>query len=61
LSPILVQAILVRLSEMEETMTVRSVAWNTGEPIPGTPFRQMIKADDTGGRFSSQSAVLRAR
>ena len=40
-------------------MTARSVAWNTGEPIPGTPFRQMIKAADTGGRFSSQSAVLR--
>ena len=40
-------------------MTARSVAWDTGAPIPGTPFRQMITADDTEGRFSSQSAVLR--
>jgi quercetin dioxygenase-like cupin family protein len=43
---------------MEETMTARSVAWDTGEAIPGTPFRQMITADDTGGRFSTVSAVL---
>jgi quercetin dioxygenase-like cupin family protein len=40
-------------------MTARSFAWDTGHPIPGTPFRQMIVADDTGGRFPSQSAVLR--
>jgi quercetin dioxygenase-like cupin family protein len=39
-------------------MTELSVAWNSGEPIPGTPFRQLIKAADTQGRFSAQSAVL---
>lgn len=42
-------------------MTARSVAWDTGEPIPGTPFRQLITAGDSGGCFSAQSAVLRAR
>ena len=40
-------------------MTALSVAWNTGDPIPGTPFRRLIDADETQGRFSSQSAVLR--
>lgn len=40
-------------------MTARSVAWDTGETIPGTPFRHMIKSAETGGRFSAQSAVLR--
>jgi len=39
-------------------MAARSLAWDTGEPIPGTPFRHLIKAADTGGRFSTQSAVL---
>lgn len=39
-------------------MAVRSVAWDAGEAIPGTYFRHMIKAADTDGRFSSQSAVL---
>jgi quercetin dioxygenase-like cupin family protein len=43
---------------MEEIMTARSVAWDTGEAIPGTYFRHMIRAADTGGRFSSLSAVL---
>lgn len=38
----------------------RSVAWNTGEPIPGTPFRHLVRAADTDGRFSSQSVVLGA-
>jgi quercetin dioxygenase-like cupin family protein len=40
-------------------MTARTVAWDTGEPIPGTPFRRLIDAGATDGRFSSQSAVLR--
>jgi hypothetical protein len=44
---------------MEETMAAGSVAWDTGEAIPGTTFRHMIKAVDTGGRFSTQSTVLR--
>jgi quercetin dioxygenase-like cupin family protein len=39
-------------------MAARSLAWDTGESIPGTDFRQMITSVDTGGRFSSQSAVL---
>ena len=39
-------------------MTRRSVAWDTGEAIPGTPFRHLIGAADTEGRFSTQSAVL---
>ena len=39
-------------------MTGRSVAWDTGEPIPGTSFRHLIRAADTEGRFSTQSAVL---
>ena len=39
-------------------MAERSVAWDTGEPIPATPFRQLIKATDTQGRFSAQSVVL---
>jgi CheB methylesterase len=33
----------------------RSVAWDSGEPIPGTPFRHLVKAADTEGRFSCQS------
>jgi hypothetical protein len=36
--------------------TIRRVG--CGEFIPGTDFRQMITSVDTGGRFSSQSAVL---
>jgi quercetin dioxygenase-like cupin family protein len=42
-------------------MTARSVSWDSGPPIPGTIFRQLIAADDTGGRFSSQSAVVAPR
>jgi quercetin dioxygenase-like cupin family protein len=42
-------------------MTSRSIAWDTGEPIPGTPFRHLIRAADTEGRFSAQSAVLEPR
>jgi hypothetical protein len=45
---------------MEAAMAARSVAWDTGEAIPGTAFRHMIKAADTGRRFSAQSAVLKA-
>jgi hypothetical protein len=45
---------------MEETMAARSVGWDTGEAIPGTPFRHMIKAADTGSRFSAQLAVVKA-
>jgi hypothetical protein len=29
-----------------------TVAWGSGEAISGTTFRHMIKAADTGGRFS---------
>ena len=39
-------------------MAARSVAWDSGDAIPGTDFRHMITSADTGGRFSSQSAVL---
>jgi quercetin dioxygenase-like cupin family protein len=46
-------------SESEGAMAARSVAWDTGEPIPGTPFRHLIRAADTGGRFSTQSAILK--
>ena len=42
-------------------MSARSVSWDSGPAIPGTVFRQLITADDTGGRFSSQSAVLSPR
>ena len=42
-------------------MPARSVSWDNGPEIPGTVFRQLITADDTGGRFSSQSAVLAPR
>ena len=42
-------------------MAARSVSWDTGPGIPGTVFRQMITGEDTGGRFSAQSAVLRPR
>jgi hypothetical protein len=41
-------------------MAERSVAWDTGEAISGTPFRHMIKAADTGSRFSAQLAVVKA-
>ena len=41
-------------------MAVRSVAWDSGEPIPGTGFRHLVRAADTEGRFSTQSAVLGA-
>jgi hypothetical protein len=30
----------------------KTVAWGSGEAISGTTFRHMIKAADTGGRFS---------
>ena len=40
-------------------MASRTVAWDAGEPIPRTPFRHLIKAADTDGRFSAQSAVIR--
>ena len=50
---------LVTQSGMEETMAARSVGWDTGEVIPGTPFRHMIKAADTGSRFSAQLAVVK--
>jgi quercetin dioxygenase-like cupin family protein len=45
-------------SESEGAMAAHSVAWDAGEPIPGTPFRHLIRAADTEGRFSTQSAVL---
>jgi hypothetical protein len=35
----------------------RSVAWDDGEAIPGTPFRHLIRAADTEGRFSTQSSA----
>jgi quercetin dioxygenase-like cupin family protein len=41
-------------------MAERSVAWDTGEAISGTPFRHMIKAAGTGSRFSAQLAVVKA-
>lgn len=41
-------------------MPERSVAWDSGESIPGTGFRHMIRGGDTGGRFSAQSVVLGA-
>ena len=40
-------------------MAERSGAWDT-EAIPGTPFRKMITAADTDGRFSTLSVVLGA-
>ena len=42
-------------------MSARSVSWDNGPAIPGTGFRHLITADDTGGRFSAQSAVLAPR
>ncbi|MEO8829162.1 cupin domain-containing protein [Lapillicoccus sp.] len=36
----------------------RSVSWDSGDQIPGTPFRHLIKAADTGDRFSAQSATI---
>ncbi len=53
------RAHLVRI--LVNVMTARSVSWDNGPAIPGTVFRQLITADDTGGRFSSQSAVLAPR
>ena len=44
-----------------KVMSARSVSWDNGPAIPGTVFRHMITADDTGGRFSAQSAVLAPR
>ena len=42
-------------------MSARSVSWDNGPAIRGTVFRHLITADDTGGRFSAQSAVLAPR
>jgi quercetin dioxygenase-like cupin family protein len=39
---------------------IGAVGWDTGVPIPGSPFRHLIRGSDTGGRFSAQSAVLPA-
>lgn len=41
-------------------MAARCVAWDTGESIPKTSFRHLIRAGDTGGRFSAQSVIVRA-
>ena len=49
------------VSVLVSVMSARSVSWDNGAAIPGTIFRQLITADDTGGRFSSQSAVLAPR
>ena len=49
------------LRERVKVMSARSVSWDNGPAIPGTVFRHMITADDTGGRFSAQSAVLAPR
>ena len=35
----------------KQTMAARSVAWDTGEAIPGTDFRHMIMSAGTGGVF----------
>lgn len=43
------------------SLSPRSVSWDNGPEIPGTVFRHMITADDTGGRFSAQSAVMAPR
>jgi quercetin dioxygenase-like cupin family protein len=40
-------------------MAARSVAWDTGEAVPGTLYRRMITSADISGRFSTLSAVLR--
>ena len=50
---------LVRV--LVNVMSARSVSWDNGPAIPGTVFRHLITADDTGGRFSAQSAVLAPR
>jgi quercetin dioxygenase-like cupin family protein len=50
---------LVRI--LVNVMSARSVSWDNGPTIPGTVFRHLIAADDTGGRFSAQSAVLAPR
>ena len=42
-------------------MDAHTTTWDTGAPIPGTVFRQLVTAADTGGRFSLQSAVIRPR
>jgi mannose-6-phosphate isomerase-like protein (cupin superfamily) len=44
-----------------KVMSARSVSWDNGPAIPGTIFRHLITADDTGGQFSAQSAVLAPR
>lgn len=42
-------------------MAARSVGWDSGDAIPGTVFRHLVRADDTDGRFSCQSAVVAPR
>ena len=37
---------------------MRTARWDTGEPIPNTPFRTLIPADATAGSFSCHSAVI---
>jgi quercetin dioxygenase-like cupin family protein len=43
------------------TNSHHAVDWDKGAPIPGTPFRQLITGNDSGGRLSAQSAVLSAK
>ena len=38
-----------------------ALRWDEGEPIIGSPFRHLIRAAQTEGRFSAQSAVLTPR
>lgn len=38
--------------------SVNALRWDEGDPIVGTPFRHMVMADETGGAFSAQSAVM---
>ncbi len=35
-----------------------SLRWDEGDPIPGTPFRQLVTGDETASAFSAQSAVM---
>ena len=35
-----------------------SVRWDEGSPIVGTPFRNLVAAEETRGAFSAQSAVM---
>lgn len=35
-----------------------TVSWDTGAAIPGTPFRELITSDATGGAFSCHSATI---